>query len=121
MLKIERLMTKDELLAFADQHELTVVAAERYYEPPGERRWYAYIQRVAVKELSNMPVGNGDTPEEALAAFAAKLTGLTLIIGDPGAPQEIKVEAPVREATGIHVTLDATSVMPMYNSEYRSE
>ena len=81
MLKIERLMTKDELLAFADQHELTVLAKEHWDMMLGSpERWSARFEnaQVVYGEIVKDKIGYGSTPEEALSDFADNVTDETI-------------------------------------------
>ena len=94
MIRLEPLLTVSELQEFLDQHELTLLVKEVWYELRSDR-WQARLldASAAVKDIKCSCPDHGHSHDEALEKYARWITGKRIITSDG---REIDVPQPVR-------------------------
>lgn len=72
---------REDIAKFADRHKLVMEVNER--SNPGLAKYYAHFRGVEVKSGSILcgESGDGETPEEAIADYARRISGKVLVRG----------------------------------------
>lgn len=99
-MKIKRQLVPEQAFeAFADEHRLTLIVVERRMDDWQRRqclpRFYAHFKDVEVKDghILRGEFGNGHTEDEAIADYAAAISGAWLVVDAYGVARR-EIQAP---------------------------
>lgn len=81
---------------FADKHGLVMEVFERSNPSEPGLRWYANFGKTEIVDGASLvgPVGNGETPEAAIAAYAQQIAGRVILHGGLHRAESKRIHVP---------------------------